>query len=297
MHSTFLAATMDFITCYVFGMRNGTNFLQNVAYREHWLQLYMSRHDYPFFPQELPRLTNFLRKVGLVPYPSWVDSANREMEAWNDSMCRGALEYIGEKAADGRPEDTPVVAHALLAGLEKEHSSNGTSSILYRTAGLHRDLTIKSELFDHVLAGQETAGVTLTYLAWQLSKRPELQEELSRELLAMQPNMRVTENVEEPPMPDSRILDALPTLHAVVMEALRLHAALPGPQPRQTPYPFCHVGGYKIPGGVRIAALAHTLHRHELVFPNPEEFDHRRWMADGADDGESDPVLAHGPTS
>jgi cytochrome P450 len=285
VHSTFLATTMDFITAYIFGIRNSTNFLQDSAYREHWLQLYMSRHDYPFFPQELPRLTKFLRRIGLLPYPNWVDAANREMEAWNNALCQRTL--ASAAAAEGYrvdPKDTPIVVDALLAGLRKEDSANGRNSILYTTAGLHRNLTIKSELFDHILAGQETAGVTLTYLTWQLSMRQDLQRQLSEELLGIEPNMQVAGENTGGNIPDPKILDALPTLHAVVMEALRLHAALPGPLPRETPFPSCYLGKYMVPGGVRVAALAHTLHRHEDIFPNPEKFDHTRWLTDNAGD-------------
>ncbi|TEA20361.1 Cytochrome P450 monooxygenase gsfF [Colletotrichum sidae] len=39
--STFLASAMDFITAYVFGLSNSTDFLRQKSYRDHWLQLYL----------------------------------------------------------------------------------------------------------------------------------------------------------------------------------------------------------------------------------------------------------------
>jgi cytochrome P450 len=86
--------------------------------------------------------------------------------------------------------------------------------------------------------------------------------------------------------PDPKQLDGLPILHAVVMETLRLHAPIPGPQPRQSPFPSSQIGAYQVPGGVRVAALAYTLHRDEHAFPEPEKWDHTRWLATEASDEE-----------
>jgi cytochrome P450 len=123
----------------------------------------------------------------------------------------------------------------------------------------------------------------MTYLTWHLSKDLPLQRKLQTELLSLQPTLRVADG-NEGAIPDPKALDALPTLHAVLMETLRLHAALPGPLPRQTPYPYCQIGPYRLPGGVRIAALAHTLHRNENVFPEPERFDPTRWLGHDIDE-------------
>ncbi|KAJ9151132.1 Tryprostatin B 6-hydroxylase [Pleurostoma richardsiae] len=285
VYSIFLATTMDFISAYIFGISNSTNFLQDERYREYWLNLYKSRNDYPFFPQELPRLTAFLKKLGISPYPSWVDDANRELADWNSDMCRSTLRYISEE--EGRPRsaaDDAVVTKALLSGLDREQATNGTESLLYPTALLHRELSVNSELFDHLLAGQETAGLALTYLAWHLSQSSELQQELRTELLGLEPNFKLGADGLAAALPDPKQLDSLPLLHAVLMESLRLHAPIPGPQPRQTPYPSSQIGPYTVPGGVRIAALAHTLHRDERVFPDAEKWQPDRWLdSTGAD--------------
>jgi cytochrome P450 len=47
-----------------------------------------------------------------------------------------------------------------------------------------------------------------------------------------------------------------------------------------TPFPSCTLGGYEIPGGVRVGAQAHSLHRNAEVYPEPEKWDHTRWMDD-----------------
>lgn len=272
VYSLFLATTMDLISAYIWGVCRSTNFVQDKAYREHWLELYKSRNDHPYFPQELPRLTAFCKKIGIHLYPSWVDSANIELAEWNTAVCDRTLEDLALGGDPKDPADDPVVMKALLSGIDKE-ALHGEKSPLYDTAILQRDLSIRSELWDHVLAGQETAGLALTYLTWRLCQHPELQDKLREELLSLQPNMSVSST-----MPDPRKLDSLPLLHAIVIETLRVHAPIPGPQPREAPYPSGQIGPYMVPGGVRIAAMAHTIHKDERVFPKADEWNPMRWL-------------------
>lgn len=44
----FLAAAMDLIAAYVFGLAGGTDFLRRKAYRDHWLALYLARAEHGF---------------------------------------------------------------------------------------------------------------------------------------------------------------------------------------------------------------------------------------------------------
>ncbi len=278
IYSTFMAATMDFIAAYIFGIRGGTNFLDNKAYRDHFFELYKSRNDYGFYDQELPRVTAMFRSIGIPFCPKWVDDANQEMSEWCQRLCKSVSEtFSAGKIATLTGADEPLVWKTLMSGLDKEMDTNGKDSVLYSTALTRRELSVASELLDHVLAGQETAGLTLTYLSWRLSQREDLQRELRRELLTLQPSLK-WDGGGKSELPDPKQLDGLPLLHAVVMETLRLHAPIPGPQPRQTPEPSCQIGPYHVPGGVRIAALAYTLHRDERVFPQPETWDHTRWL-------------------
>ncbi|KAF3761798.1 cytochrome P450 [Cryphonectria parasitica EP155] len=280
VYSLFLAVVMDFISAYIWGISRSTNFVQNKGYREHWLELYKSRNDYGFFPQELPRLTAFCKRFGVSLYPGWVDAANKELAAWNTLLCEQTSDHLTAASRASKDEasaDDAVVMRALINGIDKEEAANGEKSLLYHTSILQRDLSIQSELWDHVLAGQETAGLTLTYLTWRMCQRPELQAQLREELLTVQPTARV-EQGRDRSLPDPKKLDSLPLLHAIVMETMRLHAPIPGPQPREVPYPSAKLGPYTIPGGVRIAAAAHTLHRDEGVFARPEEWDPTRWL-------------------
>ncbi|KAK3682551.1 cytochrome P450 [Podospora appendiculata] len=281
MYSVFMATTMDFISAYIFGIENGTNLLHDEALRDHLLEHYKARSDYSVFDQELPRLTWLCRKIGI---PFWtVDAANKELGEWCMRLCDVTKKAsIMNNPSATEACDEPVVWNALVGGLAKETKTSGSSSVLYPTALTNVDLSVASELFDHVLAGQETVGITLSYISWRLSQSMDLQADLRAELLSLAPNMRLDRD-ESASMPDPKQLDALPLLHAVVMETLRLHAPIPGYQPRETPELPCQIGPYLVPGGVRIAASAYSLHRDEKVFPEPEVWNPTRWLSSDGD--------------
>ncbi|KAK0617060.1 cytochrome P450 [Immersiella caudata] len=286
MYSIFMAAAMDFIAAYVFGIDYGTNLLKDKGYRDHLLEMYKARNDYGIYDQELTWLTGFCRKIGIPFCPGWVDDANRELGEWCKRLCAAKAESSESSGVTGN-DNSCVVWNALVSGLEKEAEANGKDSILYPTTLSNMRLSVTSELFDHVLAGQETSGLTLSYLSWRLSQSPQLQAELRTELLGLTPNMQSTNsNAGVARMPDPKQLDSLPLLHAVLMETLRLHSPIPGPQPRESPRQGSQIGPYTVPGGVRVAAMAYTLHRDEDVFPDPEKWDPTRWLSSHAGDEE-----------
>jgi len=284
VHDLWNASTMDFITCYLFGLKNGSNFLNDASYRRHWLSLYHGRKTYTFFPQELPRLTKFCKALYINLVPRWVDDANQELEAWTQERCDATIAYLKDGAAEDKDAgNEPVVLSALLNGIEKERKSKGEESILHSTTLLHTRLSIASEMIDHLAAGHETSGITLTYISWQLSHNPSLQDKLRAELLTLTPNMAFnpTSPSTKNNLPNPKDLDTLPLLHATIMETLRLRSAIPGSQPRMTPSPSCTLGSHaSIPASVRVSASAYSLHRNAAVYPEPETWDYTRWVDD-----------------
>jgi cytochrome P450 len=89
-------------------------------------------------------------------------------------------------------------------------------------------------------------------------------------------------------LPSAKAVDALPLLQATLQETLRLRAAIPGPEPRVTPVGGCVLGPtgeYRVPGGVRVSAQAHSLHRNGEVFVNPESWEPERWLKHAGDEG------------
>ncbi|TGO90467.1 hypothetical protein BPOR_0063g00090 [Botrytis porri] len=283
VYDLFNGTTMDFVSSYLFGLKNSANFIKDVSYRRHWMRLYQGRHRYTFYSQELPRLTRFINTYIYRIVPTFVDSANDELEEWCQHRCEATARFLKEGGTwDTEPGNEPVVYNAMVSGIEKESKMRGADSVLKEETLRFPDRSIYSEMIDHLAAGHETAGITVTYLSWHLSIDPMLQRSLREELLILSPNMLFSPTStasKTPTIPDRKELDALPILHAVLMETLRLRAAIPGGLPRVTPYPSCDIGAYKnIPGGVRIGAQAHSVHRNEQVFSEPERFDYMRWM-------------------
>ena len=271
-----LAIFMDFVTAYLFGLGNGSNFLKDIKYRRHWLSIYNDRNDNNFGPQELWKSILYL--FGIKHVPDKVATANKEIEEFTLKMCQAANATItaDRKIETSTPKTSPVVYQQLLQSLERAEFDPWSK--------YPKDLTVASEMLDHLAAGHETSAITLTYLMHELSKRPELQDALRAELLTLTPPIAYPPSRTGDPMqiPNPRSTDSLPLLQAILLETLRRHAAIPGPQPRITPYnqstPIT-LGQYSnIPGGVRVSALAYTLHRNPGVFPDPEEWRPERWL-------------------
>ncbi|RYP34094.1 hypothetical protein DL767_004429 [Monosporascus sp. MG133] len=275
VHSLFSAAATDLITAYCFGAARASDFVRNKAYRRHWQALYAARKAGSFFEQELPRLSAAARRcsLGLLPgglTPAWVGAANREIEDWCRAMSDAALEDLRSgRRVDGA--DDPVVVRARVAGLEKEERESGAASPVYATAIRRRELTVASETIDH--------------------------RHLRDELLSLRPSMRFRNSDGDGggdgiAMPDPKQLDALPILHAVITETVRRYAPAGGPEPRVAPSPSCRIGPYEVPGGTRVSASVYNLHRDERIYPDPERWDHARFLPSGGDgDGDADERL------
>lgn len=275
-HELNQALTMDFVSAYLFGLRNGTNFLQDVPRRKYMLHIYQCRKPFEFYHQEVPNLVTWTRRLGIPLIPKWCDEANEVMDAWGLDMCNKADEYL--EAAD--PESEPTVYKQLKHSMEKQLPSKEADNVAYRVASKKQRLDIACEMFDHLTAGHETSAVGLTYLFWEMSKRPDLQKELREELLTLSPTITYpTQSSTTPELPSPKSIEALPLLNAIVTETLRLHAPIPGIQPRVTPYPACTLVGYdNIPPNTRVNAQAYSLHRNPDVFPDPETWQPKRWL-------------------
>ena len=250
------ALGMDFTSAYLFGLNNGTNFLCNVEYRNQWFDLYS------IFKKQLPE-----------------ERASGEIEKWCLSMCEAAEALDSfEKPVDSTSTN-PVVYGRLSQCLD-----GGTAS------SQPKQVTIASEMLDHLIAGHETSGITLTYLMHEMSRRPSLQSKLHEELLTLSPplihpmdssaGLSIATDVSNR-LVAPRSIDALPLLDAVLQETLRLYAAAPAPQPRITPFlptPTTIEGYRNIPGGVRVSSSAYALHRNAEAFPEPEKWIPERWL-------------------
>ncbi|KAJ4523393.1 hypothetical protein HRR83_000040 [Exophiala dermatitidis] len=306
------ACAMDFISAYLFGLKASTNFIQDVGARKRILNDYHCRREYEFFSMEVPWLKSLTRKLGCPVVPQFVDDANVNLENWNASMCDGAEKYLqlatssnNADRSSSDPGDEPIVYKQFSTGITNLRKKDPLAGkdvedqvTMPSTRGEDADATnnttgttqaeIYSEMLDHLGAGHETSAVALTYLYWELSKKPDLQKRLREELLTLTPKIvwppsppqSDSEAESSFDLPDPKQVDALPLLHAIVMETLRLHAPIPGMEPRISPAGNNTLGSYSnIPGGVRVSAMPYTLHRNPEVFPDPETWKPERWLA------------------
>ena len=264
--------TMDFMSAYLFGIANSTKFSINPVETRQFMVAYHSRRHYEFYQQEVPRLNHVTKKIGLPTVPKCVDDANEKIEAWVLKMCDGASSCLNGITSPGAE---PVVYKQLKAAMEKNQARGLGTCTTDRMR-----LEIASEMLDHLGAGHETSAIALTYLLWEMSQHPHLQRKLHDEVLTLEPRILwPPERKQEFDLPSSKSIDGLPLLHAIIMETLRLHAPIPGTEPRVTPIGGCTLAGYSnIPANVRVSAMAYALHRSEDVFPEPEKWRVDRWL-------------------
>ena len=264
------ASTMDIVTSYIFGLKASSNLIDHPDQLAWFLDLYNSRRSYTFWPQEFPQFTSFLRKwLGISMSPRWVDGANAEIEKWTKIMCDGAAGVMQQSEA--QTQDVPSVYQQLSGAIAKEAKKNDMENADLQPV-------IASEVLDHLAAGFDTSGITLTYVVHELSTHKEIQSRLQQELQTLSPRLVASSS---PELPDPKVVDALPVLHAVIWETLRLHSAIPGPQPRFTPPQGCQLGPdgeYFVPGGVRVSASAGLLHQNEHVYERASEWRPERWL-------------------
>lgn len=267
VHDLNQGLTMDFVSCYLFGLQNGTNHLQDHSFRKHWLHMYLCRKPFEFYHQEMPYLNGWMKCLGLRVIPKYCDTANDMLDAWALDLCGKAEQSVNSTD----PSIEPIVYKQLKQSLDKQAAKEGVKPD--RAQQLN---DIACEMYDQLTAGFETSAVGLTYLLWQLSRHPEIQDQLREELSTLDPPIAFPGASE---LPSAKSIDNLPLLEAIVTETLRLHAPIPGIQPRVTPEPSCSLVGYdNIPAGIRVNAQAYSLHRNPQVFPDPESWQPKRWL-------------------
>ncbi|KAH0364489.1 cytochrome P450, partial [Aureobasidium melanogenum] len=291
-YELFSAVTLDVVTAYIFGLEQGSNFTEDPEVGAKWLHDYKSRQPYLFWIQEMPNVFQLFSKLGIGRWliPDWVGRKSVAIEDQCLEWCDDAEAAILSGKAAESARHYPTVYGQLRGMLKKQEKSTEKRN---NQLSQEQRLDLASEMLDHLAAGFDTSGITLTYLAWELSRpcNAAIQSALRKELLSLRLNCPTTTKDSATSLPSPKDIDDLPLLHAVVMETLRLHAAIPGGQPRVTPAnttlgpPGAEVHG--IPAGVRVVSAAHSLHRNPEVFPEPGCWRPERWLDEkgGVDGG------------
>ncbi|KAF5364054.1 hypothetical protein D9756_000128 [Leucocoprinus leucothites] len=141
------------------------------------------------------------------------------------------------------------------------------------------DHDIISECMGHLIAGSDTSSISLSFLFWELSRRPEILKKLQAELDEAMPDPRT--------IPDISVLQELPYLNAFIKEGLRVYSAVPGLLERVVPNSTTKSGdqdeifdlmGYALPPGTIVSTQAWSVQRDSTIFPSPDTFLPERWL-------------------
>ena len=127
---------------------------------------------------------------------------------------------------------------------------------------------IRANLVTFIGAGHETTANALTWSLFLLSQHPDWREEVERE---------VDEALSEAPIAAATI-ERLPRVRATLDEAMRLYP--PAPSLGREALSADILSGEKIRAGALVVISPYVVHRHKLLWSNPDHFDPTRFMPD-----------------
>jgi cytochrome P450 len=125
---------------------------------------------------------------------------------------------------------------------------------------------VRDEVVIIFLAGHDTTALALTYTWYLLSQHPAVESKLHAELARVLAGRAPTHDD----------LANLPYTKMVIEEAMRLYPPAPGLSNRAV-LEDDEVAGIKIPKGAQVAVIPWVIHRHRLLWDNPETFDPERF--------------------
>lgn len=125
---------------------------------------------------------------------------------------------------------------------------------------------IRDQVVTIFLAGHETTAATMCWLWYLLSQHPEVAARLHAEL----------DTVLSGRTPSHEDLGSLPYARMVVDEAMRVYPAAPGISTRVA-LEADEICGMTIPKGGMIAIAPWIMHRHQLLWDEPDRFDPERF--------------------
>ncbi|KAI0596290.1 cytochrome P450 [Biscogniauxia sp. FL1348] len=158
----------------------------------------------------------------------------------------------------------------------KESAGHDILTVAMESGGFS-DEDLVDQLMTFLAAGHETTAATMTWAVYMLSRNPEMQERLRKEIRENLPSVDAAAGVS------SQDIDRMPYLNAVCNEVLRYFA--PVPLTIRDTVRDTTVMGQRVPKGTRvILAVWATNFDKTLWGPDAHEFNPERWMPKGADD-------------
>ncbi|XP_058025774.1 25-hydroxyvitamin D-1 alpha hydroxylase, mitochondrial [Ahaetulla prasina] len=128
--------------------------------------------------------------------------------------------------------------------------------------------SIYGNVTELLLAGVDTISSTLSWSLYELSRHPQIQAALHKE---------ITTVMQDGLIPTAADVAQMPLLKAVVKEALRLYPVIPG-NARVVSDRDIQVGDYIIPKKTLITLCHYATSRDEKYFSDPNSFQPERWL-------------------
>ena len=128
------------------------------------------------------------------------------------------------------------------------------------------DKQLRDEVMTILLAGHETAAVSLSWIWYLLAQNPDVEQKLYAELSHVL-------NGRSPAVAD---LSELRYTERVVKEAMRLYP--PVWALVRNLINDCEIGGYRIPAGASVIMSPWVMHRDPQHYDEPERFNPDRWL-------------------
>jgi cytochrome P450 len=177
----------------------------------------------------------------------------RQIFAALDAAMYGLIEARAKAPADA-PSD---LLGRLVAARDSE------------TGGGMTDKEVRDEVVIIFIAGHETTAVAMTFVWYLLSQHPGVEAKLHQEL----------DSVLAGRAPAYEDIEKLAYTRMVIEESMRLYPPAPGLSVRQA-QAADEIAGHAIPKGASIMIAPWVLHRHRLLWDNPDAFDPDRFSAE-----------------
>jgi len=124
---------------------------------------------------------------------------------------------------------------------------------------------VRSNILTFISAGHETTANALTWSLFLLSQSPEWRERVEAETGTM---AKV----------NAAAADAMPETRAVIEESIRLYPPIAAIS--RVAINADTIAGERIKGGTMVVIAPYVLHRHRLLWSDPDEFDPSRFLGE-----------------
>ncbi|KAG4137632.1 hypothetical protein ERO13_D07G083500v2 [Gossypium hirsutum] len=170
--------------------------------------------------------------------------------------------------------------------MKQENNDNGSMvdhllNLQQSDPNYYTDEIIKGLMLVLILAGTDTTSVTIEWAMSNLLNHPEVLKKAQAE---------IDTEIGQENLIDEPDVSKLKYLQSIILEAQRLHPALPLLLPH-VPSTDCTIGGYDVPGGAIVLVNAWSIHRDPQSWDDPTSFKPERFEND---DSQSHKIMPFG---